>query len=632
MRALFDNANDLIVGAAPDGRLLYVNNAWRDTLDFSTQDVATASLFEFIHHDTRAAFIEGFRRAAAGVKIRNMEATFLSKFSKRVVVEGSLHCEVVKDEVVAIQCIFRDITEKKRAASALKQSEDRFARVFAASPIAIGIAALSDGRFQDVNDSFLGMLGYERHEVVGVTDQALGLWAAEDDRARILRKLENGHTVRDFHGRLRAKQGEVREALISAELIDVNHEARLLLMLHDTTERANLEAQLRQVQKMEGIGQLAAGVAHDFNNILTVIQGHAGRLRPRLARDLEADASVEQISFAADRAANLTRQLLTFCRKQAMLPEVLDLNAVVHRVAKMLERSLGTDIHIELQVEPGLPLVEADPGMMELSLINMASNARDAMPRGGRLIISTARIEVPEHYLEAQPKARLGSHVLLSIEDTGCGMDEETLRRAFEPFFTTKEVGEGTGLGLATVYGIIEQHQGWIEVASKVGQGTKFEVFLPVTTKAGKRVAPQLEPAAPSATRPTILLVEDEAMLRELARAVLEHGNYRVLEAASGVQALKVWAEHKGSIDMLLTDMVMPEGISGRDLAERIQQDRPDIKVLYSSGYSPDVVGGHFNLPENSFFLPKPYHPPRLIEAVRECLEHAPAPASLAKN
>jgi len=621
-RALFENANDLIVGTAMDGRLLYVNEAWKEMLDFSDDEISSLSIFQLIHSESLDNFRHGFQRAAAGVKIKNLEATFVSKYSKRITVEGSLHCELVDEERVGIQCIFRDITERQRSASALRQSEERFARVFAASPVAIGVSTLAEGKLQDANESFLNMLGYQRYEIIGNIDTDLGLWANVEDRDRIVEKLLNRQTVREAQCKLCTKKGEKRDALVSAELIEVNAARCLLLMIYDNTERLNLESQLRQAQKMEGIGQLAAGVAHDFNNILTIIQGHASRLRGSKELPGPIGDSVEQVSVAADRAANLTRQLLTFCRKQAMLPEVMDLNKTVGHVSKMLERILGEDIALEVREGPNLPPINADSGMMELSIINFACNARDAMPKGGRLLITTSVADITAQYAKTRPKAKQGRHVCLTITDTGCGMKPETLRRIFEPFFTTKEVGKGTGLGLATVYGIIDQHRGWIEVTSELGKGTTFKIYLP---EADKKSVVAVELAAapvPASGKETILLVEDEEALRELARMILEQYDYRVLEAGSGVQALKVWDEHKDEIDMLLTDMVMPEGMTGRDLAEKLQAERPAIKVLYSSGYSPDVVGGYFKLPENSFFLAKPYHPPKLAQAVRDCLDN----------
>jgi two-component system cell cycle sensor histidine kinase/response regulator CckA len=622
-RSLFENANDLIVGTALDGKILYVNNAWQETLDFNEKEIATLSIAQVVHAESLENFNQGFRRAASGIKIKQLEVTLVSKYGKRVIVEGSLNCEMDGDEVVSIQCIFRDITERKRSASALKQSEARFSLVFAASPIAIGIFSLEDGKVQDVNQSFLNMLQHDRKELISSTDRDMGLWVNPTDREQMITKLKAKLTVRDTQCKLRTRHGEIRDALIAADTIELNGERCVVLMIHDNTERVNLENQLRQVQKMEGIGQLAAGVAHDFNNILTIIQGHAAQLRGG-AKGLPENIgnSVEQVSLAADRAANLTRQLLTFSRKQVMLPEVMDLNATVTQVSKMLERILGEDIGLEVRGEKNLPAINADAAMLELSLINLASNARDAMAKGGQLRITTSAENITVDHVKRQPKAKAGQYVCLAVTDTGSGMNPETQRRIFEPFFTTKEVGKGTGLGLATVYGIIEQHHGWIEVTSQVGRGTTFKIFLPVVEKKTTSAAATERPPEVKSGSETILLVEDEEELRELAKLILEQYKYRVLEAGSGVQALKVWEEHAEEIDLLLTDMVMPEGMTGRDLAERLQAERPGIKVLYSSGYSPDVVGGYFKLPENSFFLPKPYHPPKLAQAVRECLDH----------
>ncbi len=621
-RALFENANDLIVGTGLDGQILYANDAWKSTLDFNDEEILSQSIFQMVQPESEQVLRSGYQRAKGSVKTKNLEVTLISKYGKRVIVEGSLHCEVENDEPVGLQCVFRDITERKRSASALKQSEERFTRVFAASPVAIAVL-LKEGKLQDINQSFLTLLGYERDEIIGNTDTALGLWVNPADRDEIVEKLGRSLPVRDAQCKLRTKKGEVREALIAAELIEINAEPCLLLMIHDNTERLNLEGQLRQAQKMEGIGQLAAGVAHDFNNILTIIQGHASRLRDCESLPGAVGDSVEQVSIAADRAANLTRQLLTFCRKQAMLPEVMDLNKTVANVSKMLERILGEDIALEVQSGENISLINADSGMLELSIINLACNARDAMLKGGRLLITTSTADISLQHVAQQPKAKAGRHVCLTVTDTGCGMKPDTMRRIFEPFFTTKDVGKGTGLGLATVFGIVEQHHGWIEVASEVGKGTTFKIFLPQADRKSIEAVEQATPPTATGGKETILLVEDEEVLRKLAKMILEQYQYRVLEACSGVQALKVWAEHKDEIDMLLTDMVMPEGMTGRELAERLQVEKPKIKVLYSSGYSPDVVGGYFKLPENSFFLAKPYHPPKLAKAVRDCLDHA---------
>jgi CheY-like chemotaxis protein len=381
----------------------------------------------------------------------------------------------------------------------------------------------------------------------------------------------------------------------------------------------NLEAQLRQAQKMDTVGQLAAGVAHDFNNLLTIIQGHAGLLGSSAGLDPAHTESVRQILIAAERAANLTRQLLLFSRKQILQTQLLNLNDVVANLGKMLRMLIGPQVELKRLTMDNLPPINADPGMMEQVLVNLVVNARDAMPRGGELVIKTFFVEVDEGYVQRHPEARPGNFVCLTVTDTGHGMDEATLARIFEPFFTTKEVGKGTGLGLATVYGILKQHQGWVEVESEVARGTSFKVFLPVSTRAvnGSVLA---QPGVAPGGDETILLVEDESALREVIREILEVKGYRVISAATGAQALKVWEERKGEIDLLLTDMMMPEGVSGRELAERVLRDRPDVKVICSSGYSLDVVSPDFTSKKGTEFLQKPYSPETLARTVRECL------------
>ena len=389
----------------------------------------------------------------------------------------------------------------------------------------------------------------------------------------------------------------------------------------DTTEHLSLEAQLRHAQKLESIGQLAAGVAHDFNNILTIIQGHSDRLLAQCDGDERITDPLQQVSAAASRASSLTRQLLMFSRKQVMQPKVLDLNAVLGNMGKMLHRLLGEDIALELNCAPGILAIEADAGMIEQVIMNLAVNSRDAMPKGGQLAINTTIVEANGSYVLQHPEARSGAFVCLSVTDTGSGMDAQTQNRIFEPFFTTKEVGKGTGLGLATVYGIAKQHQGWIELKSELNVGTTFRIFLPRSDQSPEAIGEL--PAAPEighGHNETILLVEDEPMLRELARIILNDYDYLVLEAASGVEALKVWEAHEGRVDLLLTDMVMPEGMNGRELADKLKILKPTLKVIFTSGYSAEVMGTDAGQ-RNIRFLQKPYPPPQLAQAVRECLD-----------
>jgi two-component system, cell cycle sensor histidine kinase and response regulator CckA len=386
----------------------------------------------------------------------------------------------------------------------------------------------------------------------------------------------------------------------------------------DITDRLALEGKLRRAQKMECVGRLAGGVAHDFNNILTIIQGHASLLAGEALTGAQHEAA-EEISVAADRAASLTRQLLAFSRRNVIQPRNLDLNDTLNAMAKILQRVLGEDIALEVRYAANLPPVFADPGMFEQVVVNLAVNSRDAMPKGGRLDLSLRAVALTRAQAEQMNDARPGTFVALTVRDSGCGIAPEHLEHLFEPFFTTKDVGQGTGLGLATVYGIVQQHHGWIAVESEVGRGTKFEIYLPASEK------PLAPAAAPAKTilggAERILLVEDEEPLRELVHCVLESYGYHVTDAPSGLRALDLWQEHQKNFDMLLTDIVMPDGVTGRDLADILKQQKPELRVLFSSGYSSDIIGKDFVLSDGVNFLQKPYNPQTLAETVRHCLD-----------
>lgn len=383
----------------------------------------------------------------------------------------------------------------------------------------------------------------------------------------------------------------------------------------DITEKKRLESELLHAQKMESIGKLAGGVAHDFNNILTVIQGHASLMLYAECTPEQMRESAHEIATAAERAANLTRQLLTFSRKQKIARQPLELNEVVEGTTKMLRRLVGEDVELKVSYGAHLPAVSADRGMVEQVMVNLAVNARDAMPKGGILTISTSYSHVIDN-----ASIPSGEYVLLTFADTGCGIAPEHLPFIFEPFFTTKEQGRGTGLGLATVYGIVKQHEGYMNVTSEINQGTTFEVYLPANrmAKVEKRT---IENPAITGGKETILVVEDETALRSLVSRVLEKYGYRVLQADSGVSALNLWKAHKDEVNLLLTDLVMPEGISGVELSDKLRSERPDLRIIYTSGYSEDVYKRDLAHTEGITFLQKPYPPSRLAELVRLSLD-----------
>jgi two-component system, NtrC family, sensor kinase len=435
--------------------------------------------------------------------------------------------------------------------------------------------------------------------------EALQLAQALTEKWRLLRAAHS-----------RAESLEQRVAARTTELRIANEKLQT-----EMAERARLEQAFRQAQKMEAVGQLAGGIAHDFNNILTVIRGYLclvlaeEQLAPRI-KD-----SLHQVDAAAQRAAGLTRQLLTFSRKQLVQREALHLNEVIGQVTKMLQRLLGEHITLQIDLAAGLPQILADRAMMEQVVMNLAVNGRDAMTQGGRLLIETNREEIRNATALRNSEARDGRFVVLTITDTGSGIPPEVMPHLFEPFFTTKEVGKGTGLGLATVYGIIKQHGGWVDVTNVPGHGARFKIYLPEHEQSATPAHPAALQIKPVGGTETIFLVEDEPALRGVAEKVLQRYGYRVITAISGVDALKVWPAHAAEIDLLLTDMVMPDGVSGRELAQRLQTAKPQLKVLYSSGYSTDLVGQKSILQDGHNFLPKPYNPEKLAQVVRNCLD-----------
>jgi len=389
-----------------------------------------------------------------------------------------------------------------------------------------------------------------------------------------------------------------------------------------TVERLHLGDQLRQSQKMESIGQLAAGVAHDFNNMLTIIQGHTSALLARPTLPPDVLDPIQAVYFATERAAGLTRQLLMFSRKNVMQVKPLDLREVVGNMSKMLQRLFGETIILEFQPPDELPSVQGDTGMLEQVIMNIAVNARDAMPNGGKLTITLSAITVDAAHVELHPEARAGGFVQLRMSDNGIGMDSATRARIFEPFFTTKDVGKGAGLGLATVYGIVKQHEGWIEVDSEPGEGATFDVFFPAIRQIVQIVEEKSgPPESVTGGSETIFLVEDEPVLREMARDILESYGYRILEASSGKEALGMWNLTRGKIDLLLTDMIMPDGVSGAELAQRLLAGQPHLKIVFTSGYTANEVSPEVLTKTRARFLQKPYTHDMLAKTVRDALD-----------
>jgi len=507
--------------------------------------------------------------------------------------------------------------ELEESMARLLASEIQYRLLFESNPTPIFTFEPTTLAFVSVNEAALRHYGYSRAEFLGLTLRDLALPEALPAFLDRLCKLTPG-VGNSGVWRHRTREGKLTEMEITSHLLLPQKLCLSLAM--DVTERLNLEAQLRQSQKMDSIGQLAGGIAHDFNNLLTVINGHASLLMAGEKLSPKGAESLKEISEAGKRAGGLTRQLLTFSRKQEFHPQVVDLNEVVSHITKMLRRILGEDVALQVDFSPGLPSIKADLGMIEQVLLNLAVNSRDAMPRGGRLHIKTAVVNLDSTAAHQNPEAAPGRYIRLTFTDTGCGIAPENLGRIFEPFFTTKELDRGTGLGLATVYGIIKQHQGWITVQSQLGKGTTFDIFLPASTARGGAL--QMTPTEQEVIggTETVLVVEDEMPLLKLMQHILESHGYKVLGCSNGRQALEAWGEHRKRIDLLLTDLILPDGMAGTELARLLQESKPGLKVLFTSGYNAERLAKEFPPGAAVNLVQKPFHARRLAEMVFETL------------
>ncbi len=513
--------------------------------------------------------------------------------------------------------------ERRRAEEALRESQERF-KAFMDSGLAVAFMKDEDGRMVYANQPFERFFKLTRSDWLGKTD--FELWPQET--ARKLRENDlavfAGGVPVELMETVPAPDGAPHYWLVfKFPFTDVSGKRFLGGMAVDITERKQLEEQLRQSQKMEAVGKLAGGVAHDFNNLLTIITGYSQLLLDRVGHESPLRGNLMEIKRAGDRASSLTQQLLAFSRRQVLKPKVLDLNAVVTGLEGMLQRLVGEDIHLVTALDPELGPVKTDPGQIEQVIMNLVVNARDAMPQGGRLTIETANVEMKTADRHGEGLKGPARYAMLAVNDTGCGMDAQTQARIFEPFFTTKEVGKGTGLGLSTVYGIVEQSGGHIDVASELGRGTAFKIYLPrvddaVAGTEGGTVSASL----PCGTE-TVLVVEDEPGVRALARDTLRMRGYSVLEARHGIEALVIGSQYPGTIHLLMADVVMPQ-MNGREVAERLLRVRPEVKVLYVSGYTEDAIVHHGVLAPGTNFLQKPFTPDVLADKVREVLNAQP--------
>ncbi len=540
--------------------------------------------------------------------------------------------EMGADDYLVKPFAARDLVARVRAhletararTSALRASETRFRRLAESGIIGIAVSS-ADGRVLEANDAFLGIVGHSREDLLdgAVVAKLLGTFDVAVDGAA----LETQSRARE--GEYLRRDGRRVPVLVAVASLENGDNISISL---DLSDRKRVEAQLGQAQKMEAVGRLAGGVAHDFNNLLSVVLGYAELVIADLQPDEPIRADVEEIRVAAVRATELTRQLLAFSRQQVLEPKVLSLHRIVLDLERMLRRLLGADVDLTTLHDPDLWNVVADPGQVEQIVMNLAVNARDAMPGGGKLTMQLGNVELDEDYASVHHDVRPGPHVLFAVSDTGVGMDTTTQARIFEPFFTTKAKGKGTGLGLATVFGIVKQSGGHIWVYSEPAKGTTFKVYFPRAANVAHGAKPSERPPREIARgTETILLVDDDAQVRVLARNVLRRSGYVVLEAANGGEALLICEQHGAKIDLLLTDVVLPL-LSGRQIAERLKAMRPALRVLFMSGYTDDAVLQHGVLDSGVAYLQKPLTPAGLTRKVREVLERDSMAESLMRR
>jgi two-component system, cell cycle sensor histidine kinase and response regulator CckA len=619
--AALEAAADSIVITDPKGIVIRTNPAFTEMTGYTAEEILGKPLGILNSGKHDKAFFRDMWAAITRGDTWRCEIINKRKDGTLYTEEQAITPVRTDGKITHFVAIKQDITERKRNEAERRRTEEKYRAIY--EDAVIGIFQTSpEGQVLGVNPALARICGYDTPEelIQGITDIGHEWYVDPGQRQELQRLLEKDGFVRTFEYQARRRDGS-RAWLLQTTRVVRDESGKIAYYegtVHDITERKVLEDQLRQSQKMEAVGQLAGGIAHDFNNALSVINGYSELLQQALTADHALSKQAEEIHKAGQRAASLTRQLLAFSRKQTVQPVVLDLNSVVSEMEKMLRRLIGEDITLEMELGKRLKTVRVDRSQMEQIFMNLAINARDAMPKGGKLLIETSNAELDAMYLRQHPYAKPGPYVMLSVSDTGCGMDKTTQAHIFEPFFTTKDVGKGTGLGLSTVYGIVKQSKGYVSVYSELEKGTTFKIFLPESEAADTGAGTAAKPELP-AGKEAILLVEDDPALRELTRNCLLGNGYSVVEADNGKSAIEVSQKHHGTIHMLLTDVIMPQ-MSGPELAQALSQARPEMKVLFMSGYTDDLIAHHGMLNAGTILIEKPFDISSLLTKVRQVL------------
>jgi PAS domain S-box-containing protein len=619
-RLISENAADLIAVVDMQGNRIYNSLSYERVLGYSAEELRRSSSFDQIHPEDRQRVQEAAAEARRSGIGRPVEYRFRHKDGTWRVLESS--ASVIRnskgdpDKLVIVN---RDVTERRVAEEALHRSETGFRSMVRGAPYGIFKANLA-GKIIMVNPALEKILGYESQDELLNINLATGIFRHPAEHQKINRLFLRDKNFKDVEVEWKRRDGAFITVRCSGWPVEDETSTDMEVFAEDVTERRGLEQQLRMAQKMEAVGRLSGGIAHDFNNLLGVIIGYLQLMKRTLAPGQPSFEYAEEIEKAGKRAVALTRQLLAFSRQQVLEPEILNLNTLVSEMQKMLPQLIGEDIQVNLILDPTIGQVKADPGQIEQVVMNLTVNARDAMPDGGQLTIQTANAELDSTFEREHPGSIGGHYVMLSVKDTGTGMDPQTQTQIFEPFFTTKGRDKGTGLGLATVYGVVKQSNGYIAVDSEIGNGALFKIYLPRIEEPMATRAEIIQAPLSVHGSETVLVVEDAEPLRMLARIFLKENGYSVLTAADGSEAQQVAAQALGPIHLLLTDVVMP-GINGRVLAERLAPFHPTMKVLYMSGYTDSFIAGHGVLADGVHLIHKPFTEETLLRKIRELLD-----------